>query len=481
MRVIGLTGSIACGKSSISRELKAQGFPVIDGDQLSRELTVPGAPVLAQIASAFGNGYLREDGSLNRSALGALVFRDPEARKQLDDLMAEPLEALVLQRLSAARSSNAVLCFLEMPLLFEKGYQKYCDTVWCVWLSPSDQLNRLMRRDGLSEQEALSRIRSVMSSDEKATLSDVVIDNSGPLPETLARLPMLLEEEKAKATVRRRRSDRYLSPPAPSVGIRQPLGSDSESSGGSDRHLLQDGPVSMERPEGAHKKKSSRKAGWRLPAWLLATLSSVSFLLLISFTAQCLMKAYLVKRAEQHAAEQQAVDINYPLLYNDSITTYAESFNLRPAFVAAIIRNESSFRPDVESSVGARGLMQLMPDTAEWIAHKLKTEQYSFERMYDPGSNIQFGCWYLNYLCRLFQGDPVCVACAYHAGQGEIASWLSDPEISSDGKTLQLDRLPEGPTRKYAERVTRDYGIYQEKYYSHPLAAPDDYAAGGNL
>ena len=121
-----------------------------------------------------------------------------------------------------------------------------------------------------------------------------------------------------------------------------------------------------------------------------------------------------------------------------------------------------------ESSVGARGLMQLMPDTAEWIAGKMKVSGYAFDRMFDPESNISFGCWYLKYLSGLFQGDPVCVACAYHAGQGQVNAWLSDSRYSSDGVTLNLDRLLDGPTKTYAGRVIRTYGIYQALYYSQP-------------
>ena len=137
--------------------------------------------------------------------------------------------------------------------------------------------------------------------------------------------------------------------------------------------------------------------------------------------------------------------------------------------MTAIIRNESSFRPKAESEVGARGLMQLMPDTAEWIARKLKVNGYAFERMYDPASNIRFGCWYLNYLSKLFNGDVISVTCAYHAGQGTVASWLSDSRYSDDGVLLVTDRLPDGPTKQYAERVSRDYGIYQKKVYSADL------------
>ena len=148
------------------------------------------------------------------------------------------------------------------------------------------------------------------------------------------------------------------------------------------------------------------------------------------------------------------------------IERYADEYNLDPAFVSAIILNESSYDRLAVSNVGARGLMQLMSDTAEWIAGKLKVTDYSFERMFDPETNIRFGCWYLNFLSERFYGDVVCVACAYHAGQGEIASWLDDPAMSEDGVTLTLDRLKSGPTRTYAERVTKAYGIYKALYYT---------------
>ena len=92
---------------------------------------------------------------------------------------------------------------------------------------------------------------------------------------------------------------------------------------------------------------------------------------------------------------------------------------------------------------------------------------------YDPKTNITFGCWYLNYLSKMFRGDPVCVISAYHAGQGQVQTWLSNREISPDGITIPLNNLPDGPTKKYAEKVTRDYGIYQEKHYS-PASADSD-------
>ena len=121
-------------------------------------------------------------------------------------------------------------------------------------------------------------------------------------------------------------------------------------------------------------------------------------------------------------------------MYKESIEKNAADYNLDPALVASIIRNESSFRAQVESATGARGLMQLMPDTATWISSKMGISDYSFDSMFDPETNIQFGCWYLNYLSTLFDGDTVCIVSAYHIGQGQVSTWLNDSSISEDGK-----------------------------------------------
>ena len=460
MRLIGITGSIACGKSTVSRELVRRGFPVIDGDLLARELTCPGGQAMNEIRSVFGDRYLLPDGSLNRGEMGRLVFSDPAARDRLDRLMAPYLRKLTTERIEAARVSGAPLCFLDMPLLYEKGYDRYCDTVWCIWLPESLQLDRLMARDGFSREEALSRMRAVMSADEKADRSPVVIDNSGTVADTLLQVDEQLDTElaRANASPRRRRSSAvYTEAPVP------------RPSPSSSYELPATG---FDRPDSLRKRSSGRKVAWRLPGWIRASLILLAAVLAVSFTAQMLMNAYLTQRQQTHEEEQHAIDEQYPLQYEGSIRRISAEYNIAPSLVAAIIRNESSFRPGAESSVGARGLMQLMPDTAEWIAHKLRMDDYRFDLMYDPETNIRFGCWYLNYLSSLFSGDPLCVVCAYHAGQGEVSGWLANPLYSTDGAKLNQDNLPEGPTKQYAGRVTRDYGIYQAKYFQTDTAAP---------
>ena len=475
MRVIGLTGGIACGKSTVSAWLKDQpGCRIVDGDLLSRRLTAPQGPALPLIRKAFGDRYFLSDGSLNRRRLGSLVFSDDSARARLDSLMAPLLEQETQNEISLARQEGVPLCFLDYPLLFEKGYDRLCDTVWCVYLPRDLQLQRLMERDGLSEEEARERMDAVLSSEEKASRSQVVIDNSGSIPYTLSLLPSLLAREHAAAaatpevqsassSTHRRRSQRYEEEPMGDhaghhPGPTPPDAQTSTVSGASSE--------TISRPPSSRRKPSDRKVGWRLPAWLLVSLVISAALLLGGVTAQSLMRAYLTRQSEAHQSAANAVLREYPLEYRDLIESISAEYNLQPAFVTAIIRNESSFQPRAESNVGARGLMQLMPDTAEWIAGKMKLSGYAFDRMYDPESNIRFGCWYLRYLSNLFHGDPICVSCAYHAGQGKVTLWLSDSSVSIDGVTLDLDRMTDGPTKTYAGRVTKAYGIYQTLYYN---------------
>ena len=218
----------------------------------------------------------------------------------------------------------------------------------------------------------------------------------------------------------------------------------------------------------------------RMPMWLFSALIGMMFLCLALFTAQSLMQAYLVRQQQARDAAYQKVLDNHPLLYREWIEQYAYENNLQPAFVAAIIMNESSFRKDAESNVGARGLMQMMPDTAQWIAGKLDMDNYAFGHMFDPETNIRFGCWYLGYLSRMFRGDPVTVASAYHAGQGEVTGWLSDRSMSADGVKLDLDRMRDGPTKTYAGRVTKAYGIYDAIYFRPQVDEAADAAAGSS-
>ena len=183
-------------------------------------------------------------------------------------------------------------------------------------------------------------------------------------------------------------------------------------------------------------------------------------------------RSYLQAQEERRRLEAEAAErAQHPLEYADFITQYALEQELDPALVAAVILCESSYNPEAESRLGARGLMQLMEDTAGWVAHKLGEdgEDYSFDLLYDPETNIRFGTWYLGYLSRRFGGDATKIVCAYHAGQGNVDAWLKNPEYSHDGVTL--DVIPTQDTATYAARVLHARDVYRKYYF--PSATPE--------
>lgn len=184
MLTLGLTGGIACGKSTISLTLRELGAVIIDGDVLSRELTAPGGAALPALREAFGPEVFHPDGTLNRRALGALVFTDDQARDTLDGIMQPLLRGMIRQGMEEARSCGASVCVLDMPLLYEKGLEELCDRVWCAYIPRETQLSRLMERDGFTREEALARLRSQLPAEEKAARADVVIDTSGTIQYT---------------------------------------------------------------------------------------------------------------------------------------------------------------------------------------------------------------------------------------------------------------------------------------------------------
>lgn len=274
---------------------------------------------------------------------------------------------------------------------------------------------------------------------------------------------------------RSRRADRYKqeSGVAPSPELMQRTAPPSAAP--APAPLMEDAPPPpMARPRPA--VRNTRKEKPKLPLWITASIIGLLILLLALLAAQNLMQAYIVQQQNAREAAFQKVVDSHPIYYKDLIEQYAAENNLQPAFVAAIILNESSFRTDAESNVGARGLMQLMPDTAEWISGKLDDAYYSFDHMWEAEQNIRYGCWYLNYLSKLFRGDPATIASAYHAGQTTVTGWLDDPAMSPDGLSLSLSGMKDGPTKTYAGRVTQAYAIYDALYYQEapaPDADPD--------
>ena len=188
MIVIGLTGGIASGKSTVSGELSRQGVPIFDADQNARDAVAKGSKGLAMVVEAFGNEYLTVEGELNRPKVSELVFRDKQALKTLEGILHKIVWENAEGFLQAQREQGAKLAVLDVPLLIETGWHKQVDKVWLVAVSRQQQIERAMLRSGMTEAEVVARINSQMSLEEKRKYADVVLDNRGSLEQTLAQV-----------------------------------------------------------------------------------------------------------------------------------------------------------------------------------------------------------------------------------------------------------------------------------------------------
>ena len=157
-------------------------------------------------------------------------------------------------------------------------------------------------------------------------------------------------------------------------------------------------------------------------------------------------------RAQRQAAEDQhQKDIGYYVQmrrvsgFDEYIRQYAQEFCVDRSFISAIIARESHYVATAQSSVGARGLMQIMPDTGVWVAGRLAVQPYNYDRLFEPELNIRFGAWYLNYLSSQFGGQPVMIAAAYHAGAGNVKQWALN--YAQDQKTIGIDQIPTDDTK----------------------------------
>ena len=189
--VLGVTGSIASGKSTVSLLLQARGAALVSADQLAREVVLPGSATLERLVERFGPEILLADGTLDRTRLGELIFAEPAARHDLNDITHPAIASLAVERLQQLRQAGHDLIVYEAPLLFEAGAEGRVDKVLVVKIAPGEQLRRLMRRDGLDEAAARRRIAAQMPQEEKLARADYVVDNSGT-PEATERQIVLL-------------------------------------------------------------------------------------------------------------------------------------------------------------------------------------------------------------------------------------------------------------------------------------------------
>lgn len=184
--VIGLTGGIASGKSTVARAFAARGVAVVDADQLARDVVAKGSEGLAEVVAAFGPEVLTEDGTLDRAKLGARVFSDAEARRELEAITHPRIAMLGMRRIAELQASAAPYVLYEAALLVETGRHTTFPGLVVVVVTPETQLARLVERDGSSEQAARDRIASQLPMERKVEVATWVIHNDGS-PEELDR------------------------------------------------------------------------------------------------------------------------------------------------------------------------------------------------------------------------------------------------------------------------------------------------------
>ncbi|WP_028308319.1 dephospho-CoA kinase [Desulfitibacter alkalitolerans] len=176
MKVIGLTGGIASGKSTVASILAEFGATIIDADKVARDVVEPGQPAWRDIRKAFGEDALLADGSLNRQWLGNLIFNDPTKRQMLNSIIHPRIIEECQKILEHYKQAGEKAVILEVPLLIETGMDTMVDEVWLVAVEVETQISRLIKRDGLSRGQALKRIESQMSLEEKIPKADIIID-----------------------------------------------------------------------------------------------------------------------------------------------------------------------------------------------------------------------------------------------------------------------------------------------------------------
>lgn len=179
--VIGVTSSIAGGKSTVTNELRKHNVTIVDADEIAHRVMQPNQPAFNEVVKIFGEEILK-DGVIDRKVLGKIIFENPEQRQMLDYIVHPYIKREMSDEIHYAKSDIVIL---DVPLLIEKGWHIYCDEVWVIYVDKETQIERLMKRNNLTKEEAILRINSQMPLIEKLRYAKVVINNNGSLEDTI--------------------------------------------------------------------------------------------------------------------------------------------------------------------------------------------------------------------------------------------------------------------------------------------------------
>ena len=194
MKLIGLTGGIGSGKSTVAALIAAQGFTVIDADRIARDIVEPGMPALAELARAFGEDILNEDGTLNRGLLAQCAFSDEKRTQLLNGIMHPRIDEETQRRFESARANGEQVVIYDMPLLVDKGLHEGMDQTVVVDVDVETRVKRLVEHRGLDEEDARRRIAAQIDDDARLAVADIIIDNNGSLEDLKPQVKSLVDK-----------------------------------------------------------------------------------------------------------------------------------------------------------------------------------------------------------------------------------------------------------------------------------------------
>nr|WP_315019532.1 dephospho-CoA kinase [uncultured Aminipila sp.] len=193
MKIIGLTGGIGSGKSTVSNYLLQKGYPIIDADKIAREMVRPDSEILFKLVDCFGNNILNQDGSLNRKSLATIAFSSKEQKGKLDNIMLNEIVRNILKEIEFYNKEGKELIFIDAPLLFETGLDKKSQETWVVDATDEIRIERVVKRDGLTREEVLARVEKQMSRDEQQKRASFVLNNSTTPEDLYEQIDKLLK------------------------------------------------------------------------------------------------------------------------------------------------------------------------------------------------------------------------------------------------------------------------------------------------
>jgi len=195
MRIIGITGGIGSGKSTVTAILREKGYTVIDADELSREVCKRGTPLLRLLVREFGIEIIKQDGTLDRAKLADLAFSSQHGTRRLNELVQTSILVRAMETFNRMKLAGDIeICFFDVPMLYEAGWDRYTDSVWLVTAPEQIRLKRVVKRDRSRKQEVLARMKLQMSEEEKMSRADAILDNSGSEADLKLQVERALEE-----------------------------------------------------------------------------------------------------------------------------------------------------------------------------------------------------------------------------------------------------------------------------------------------